>query len=164
VPFMVIATVILLMFQLLSIPKMIITLISAPLGIIGVAWSLVLTDKPMGFVVILGILALMGIIIRNSVILIDQIAKHIREGDALRDAIVNSTIMRFRPIMLTGIAAIMGMLPLVANMFWGPMAVAMSGGIFVGTVLTLLVLPVIYAAWYRVGPVKNDGELSVSSS
>lgn len=150
VPFMVILIVVLLMFQLQNIKRMVITLLTAPLGIIGVSPALLLFDSPMGFVVQLGILALAGIIIRNSVILIDQIDKHIKEGEAIRDAIVDSVILRFRPIMLTAIAAIMGMLPLITNSFWGPMAVAMSGGLFIATILTLLVLPVIYAAWYRV--------------
>lgn len=150
VPFMIIFIVILLMFQLQNVPKMVMTLLTAPLGIIGVTLSLLIFRSPMGFVVQLGILALMGIIMRNSVILIDQIAKHIKEGESVRDAIIDSAILRFRPIMLTAIAAIMGMVPLIANSFWGPMAAAISGGLFVATVLTLLVLPVIYAAWYKV--------------
>lgn len=150
VPFMIILMIILLMFQLQNVPKMVMTLLTAPLGLIGVAIALLAFKSPMGFVVVLGILALMGIIIRNSVILVDQITKHVKEGETIRDAIIDSTILRFRPIMLTAIAAIMGMIPLIRNSFWGPMAVAMSGGLFVATILTLLVLPVIYASWYRV--------------
>lgn len=155
VPFMIVLIIMLLMFQLQNVPKMIMTLLTAPLGIIGVTLALVIFKSPMGFVVVLGILALMGIIIRNSVILVDQITKHINEGESIRNAIIDSTILRFRPIMLTAIAAIMGMIPLITNSFWGPMAAAMSGGILVGTILTLFVLPVIYSIWYKVGKEQN---------
>lgn len=89
---------------------------------------------------------------RNSVILIDQIEQHIKEGDSLWDAIINATVTRFRPIMLTAAAAILGMVPLVSSIFWGPMAVAIAGGLFGATLLTLLVLPTMYAAWYKVKP------------
>ncbi|MBV7272838.1 efflux RND transporter permease subunit [Clostridium sp. PL3] len=149
VPFMITLIIVLLMFQLQNVPKMIMTLLTAPLGIIGVTLALVVFKSQMGFVVVLGILALMGIIIRNTVILVDQIGKHIKKGESIRDAIINSTILRFRPIMLTAVAAIMGMIPLITNSFWGPMAAAMSGGILIATILTLLVLPVIYAIWYK---------------
>lgn len=150
VPLMIVIIIILLMLQLQNIPKMVMTLLTAPLGIIGVTLALILFKSPMGFVVVLGILALMGIIIRNSVILVDQIANHIKEGESIREAIIDSTVLRFRPIILTAIAAILGMLPLIKNTFWGPMAVAMSGGLFIATILTLLVLPAIYATWYKV--------------
>lgn len=150
VPIMIVLMVILLMLQLQNVPKMIMTLLTAPLGIIGVTLALLMLNSPMGFVVVLGILALMGIIIRNSVILVDQIANHIKTGESIREAIIDSTILRFRPIILTAVAAILGMLPLIKNTFWGPMAVAMSGGLFVATILTLFVLPVIYASWYKV--------------
>jgi len=148
VPLMIILIIMFLMFQLQNVPKMIMTLLTGPLGIIGVAWALLISDRPMGFVVVLGILALIGIIIRNSVILVDQIAQHIKNGESTRAAVINSAVMRFRPIMLTAMAAVMGMLPLITNSFWGPMAVAMSGGLLVATILTLLVLPAIFAAWY----------------
>lgn len=152
VPKMIIAIMILLMIQLQNIPKMVLTLLTAPLGIIGVSIGLVLTGKPMGFVVQLGILALAGIIMRNSVILMDQIEQQEAAGEALWDAIVNATLIRFRPILLTAAAAILGMIPLVSSIFWGPMAVAIAGGLFGATVLTLLVLPVMYAAWYKASP------------
>jgi multidrug efflux pump subunit AcrB len=106
----------------------------------------------MGFVVQLGILALSGIIMRNSVILMDQIEQHQAAGEPLWDAIIDSAIIRFRPITLTAAAAILGMLPLVSNVFWGPMAVAIAAGLFGATILTLIVLPVMYAAWYKVQP------------
>ena len=104
----------------------------------------------MGFVVQLGILALSGIIMRNSVILIDQIEKHLADGEAPWDAIINATISRFRPILLTAAAAILAMIPLISSLFWGPMAVAIAAGLSGATILTLIVLPVMYAAWYKV--------------
>jgi len=152
IPFMVIIILILLMFQLQSMPKMLLTLLTAPLGIIGVSATLFLTGTPMGFVAQLGILALSGIIIRNSVILTDQIEQHLAAGETLWDAIVDSTIIRFRPIMMTAAAAILGMIPLVSSIFWGPMAVAIGGGLLGATLLTLLVLPVMYATWYKAQP------------
>ena len=129
---------------------MLLTLLTAPLGIIGVTMGMLLLGKAMGFVAQLGILALSGMIIRNSVILIDQIQKHMDEGESPWDAIVDSAILRFRPIMLTAAAAILGMLPLMTSTFWGPMAVAIASGLLVATVLTLLVLPTMYAVAYHV--------------
>jgi multidrug efflux pump subunit AcrB len=152
VPIMFLVIITLLMLQLHNIPKMLLTLFTAPLGLIGVSVSLLFTGRPMGFVVQLGILALSGIIMRNSVILIDQIEQHLKAGEMLWEAIINSAVTRFRPIMLTAAAAILGMLPLMSNVFWGPMAVAIAGGLFVATVLTLLVLPSMYAAWYKAQP------------
>lgn len=157
VPVMLIIIFTLLMFQLQKMSLMILTVLTAPLGIIGVSISMLLTQRPMGFVSELGILALSGMIIRNSVILIDQIEQHIKDGETVWDAIIDSTILRFRPIMLTAAAAILGMIPLMASTFWGPMAVAIAGGLFGATVLTLLVLPTMYAAWFKVKPdVEND--------
>ena len=151
-PVMLIVILTLLMFQLQSVSKMILTLLTAPLGIIGVSIGLVVTGSSMGFVVQLGILALAGIIMRNSVILIDQIEQQITAGESMWDAIINATIIRFRPIILTAAAAILGMIPLISSVFWGPMAVAIAGGLFGATILTLLVLPTMYAAWYKVKP------------
>lgn len=152
VPAMLVIIMILLMFQLQSISKMILTLLTAPLGIIGVSLGLFLTGRPMGFVAQLGVLALAGIIMRNSVILMDQIDQHRAAGEVLWEAIINSAVTRFRPIMLTAAAAILGMIPLMSSVFWGPMAVAIAAGLFVATLLTLLVLPVMYAAWYKAEP------------
>ena len=139
----------LLMIQLHDARAMLLTLLTAPLGLIGVIFSMIILSKPMGFVAQLGIIALSGMIIRNSVILIDQIQSHLRAGENLHEAIINSAVLRFRPIMLTAAAAILGMLPLMISIFWGPMAVAIAGGLLVATVLTLLVLPVMYAAAYQ---------------
>jgi multidrug efflux pump len=152
VPAMIIAIMILLMTQLQNVAKMVLTLLTAPLGIIGVALGLLFIGSPMGFVVQLGILALAGIIMRNSVILMDQIDQQQAAGENLWDAIINATVIRFRPILLTAAAAILGMIPLVSSIFWGPMAVAIASGLFGATVLTLLVLPTMYAAWYKVNP------------
>lgn len=150
VPAMIIIIMTLLMLQLHSIPKMFLVLLTAPLGIIGVSVSMLLFQKPIGFVAIFGILALCGMIIRNSVILIDQIEKLIAEGQPAWDAIINATISRFRPIMLTAAAAILAMIPLSESAFWGPMATAIGGGLFGATILTLLVFPAMYAAWFKV--------------
>ena len=150
VPAMVFIIMTLLMFQLRSGKDMLLTLLTAPLGIIGVAFGMLLLDQAMGFVAILGVLALSGMIIRNSVILIDQIQKHLADGETPWDAIIDSAVLRFRPIMLTAAAAILGMLPLMTSTFWGPMAVVIASGLLVATVLTLLVLPVMYAAAYGI--------------
>lgn len=148
-PLVVFVIMTLLMFQLNDAKAMALTLLTAPLGIIGVIFALIILSKPLGFVAQLGVIALSGMIIRNSVILIDQIQQHLRAGEKLHDAIIDSAILRFRPIMLTAAAAILGMLPLMISIFWGPMAVVIAGGLLVATVLTLLVLPVMYAAVYH---------------
>jgi len=150
VPMMLGAIMILLMIQLQNVPKMILTLLTAPLGIIGVVIGLLLTASPMGFVVQLGILALSGIIMRNSVILIDQIEQLVVSGESMWNGIIDATVIRCRPILLTAAAAILAMIPLFSSVFWGPMAVAIAAGLFVATILTLLVLPTMYATWYKV--------------
>jgi hypothetical protein len=149
-PAMIFIIMTLLMLQVGTMGKMMLTLLTAPMGLIGVAFAMLITDSALGFVAYLGVLALFGMIIRNSVILIDQIKKHEEAGEQPLDAIIDSAVLRFRPIMLTAAAAILGMLPLMRNIFWGPMAVAIAGGLIVATVLTLLVLPVMYAVAYRV--------------
>ena len=149
-PLVVFIIMTLLMLQLRDAKAMLLTLLTAPLGLIGVIFALIILARPMGFVAELGIIALSGMIIRNSVILIDQIQQHLRAGEAPIDAIIDSAILRFRPIMLTAAAAILGMIPLMVSIFWGPMAVAIAGGLSVATVLTLLVLPVMYATAYFV--------------
>lgn len=149
IPIMVCLIMIILMFQLKKIALMIMALLTAPLGLIGVVFTMLLTNTPMGFMVVLGVISLSGMIIRNSIILIDQIELHRREGQSTYDAIVSSTILRFRPIMLTALAAILGMVPLMRSAFWSPMAIAFSGGLLVATILTLIVLPVMYAVYYK---------------
>lgn len=150
IPAMIFIIMTLLMFQLRNGKDMILTLLTAPLGLIGVVAGMLLLNQAMGFVAILGVMALSGMIIRNSVILIDQIQKHIEAGEAPIDAIVDSAVLRFRPIMLTAAAAILGMLPLMTSSFWGPMAVAIASGLLIATILTLLVLPVMYAVTYKI--------------
>ncbi len=149
-PIMLFAIMTILMFQLKRIALMFMALFTAPLGLIGVVLALNITRTPLGFMAILGIIAISGMIIRNSIILLDQIEIHRAEGQSAREAIINSATLRFRPIMLTAIAAILGMIPLMGSVFWSPLAIAFSGGLLVATILTLIVLPVMYATWYKV--------------
>ena len=149
-PIMLFVIMTILMFQLKRIALMFMALFTAPLGLIGVVLALNITRTPLGFMAILGIIALSGMIIRNSIILLDQIEIHRAEGQSAREAIINSATLRFRPIMLTAIAAILGMIPLMGSVFWSPLAIAFSGGLLVATILTLIVLPVMYATWYKV--------------
>jgi multidrug efflux pump len=142
----------LLMIQLRSFSRTVIVILSAPLGMIGVTLFLLLLGRPFGFVAMLGTIALAGMIMRNSVILVDQIEHDIRDGSAPWNAIIDATVRRFRPIVLTALAAILAMIPLSRSAFFGPMAVAIMGGLLVATALTLLFLPALYAAWFRVVP------------
>ncbi len=140
----------LLMLQLHSFSRSVLVFLTAPLGIAGVAAALLLLNRPFGFVALLGVIALMGMIMRNSVILIDQIERDRVRGAAAGTAIVEAAVRRCRPIMLTAAAAVLAMIPLSRSVFWGPMAVAIMGGLIVATVLTLFSLPAMYAAWFRV--------------
>jgi multidrug efflux pump len=150
VPIMLFITFTLLMLQLNSFSRAMLVFLTGPLGIAGVAGALLLFDRPFGFVALLGVIALMGMIQRNSVILIDQIEQDRAVGIHPWEAIVESAVRRLRPIVLTAAAAVLAMIPLSRSVFWGPMAVAIMGGLIVATVLTLLALPAMYAAWYRV--------------
>ncbi|MEB2515253.1 efflux RND transporter permease subunit [Pseudomonas sp. YuFO20] len=156
VPLMVFLMATFLMIQLHSVQKMFLVASVAPLGLIGVVLALVPTGTPMGFVAILGILALIGIIIRNSVILVTQIDAFVAQGSSPWDAVVEATEHRRRPILLTAAAASLGMIPIAREVFWGPMAYAMIGGIIVATLLTLLFLPALYVAWYRIQEPKKE--------
>ena len=149
-PLMLFVMFTLLMLQLHSFSRAMLVFLTAPLGIAGVAGALLLLDRPFGFVALLGVIALMGMIMRNSVILIDQIEQDRARGIPAWTAIVEAAVRRFRPIVLTGAAAVLAMIPLSRSVFWGPMAVAIMGGLIVATVLTLLSLPAMYAAWFRV--------------
>lgn len=140
----------LLMLQLRSISRSLMVLLTAPLGLIGVVLFLLLLNKPFGFVAMLGTIALSGMIMRNSLILIDQIEQDIQAGLTPWNAVIESTVRRFRPIALTAAAAVLAMIPLSRSIFFGPMAVAIMGGLIVATALTLLFLPALYAAWFRV--------------
>ena len=150
VPIMLFITFTLLMLQLHSFSRAMLVFLTGPLGIAGVAGALLLLNRPFGFVALLGVIALMGMIQRNSVILIDQIEQDRARGVPAWDAIVESAVRRLRPIVLTAAAAVLAMIPLSRSVFWGPMAVAIMGGLVVATVLTLLALPAMYAAWFRV--------------
>ena len=156
VPLMLFLMATFLMIQLHSVQKMFLVASVAPLGLIGVVLALVPTGTPMGFVAILGILALIGIIIRNSVILVTQIDEYERDGYTPWDAVVEATQHRRRPILLTAAAASLGMIPIAREVFWGPMAYAMIGGIVIATLLTLLFLPALYVAWYRIKEPQGD--------
>ena len=150
VPIMLFITFTLLMLQLHSFSRAMLVFLTGPLGIAGVAAALLISGRPFGFVALLGVIALMGMIQRNSVILIDQIEQDRANGVPAWDAIVESAVRRLRPIVLTAAAAVLAMIPLSRSVFWGPMAVAIMGGLIVATVLTLLALPAMYAAWFRV--------------
>ncbi len=150
VPIMLFITFTLLMLQLHSFSRAMLVFLTGPLGIAGVAAALLLMGRPFGFVALLGVIALMGMIQRNSVILIDQIEQERAQGVPTWDAIVDAAVGRLRPIVLTAAAAVLAMIPLSRSVFWGPMAVAIMGGLLVATVLTLLALPAMYAAWFRV--------------
>ncbi|HXE38787.1 MAG TPA: efflux RND transporter permease subunit, partial [Azonexus sp.] len=150
IPIFLLVVVSVLMIQLQSLSRVVMVLLTAPLGIIGIALFLLVFRQPFGFMALLGSIALFGMIMRNSVILVDQIEQDIAAGKPRREAIVESTVRRFRPIVLTAAAAVLAMIPLSRNDFFGPMAVAIMGGLIVATALTLLFLPALYAAWYKV--------------
>ena len=152
-PLLLFSVLTILMIQLQSFSKTILVLLTAPLGLIGVTLFLLLFDKPFGFVAMLGTIALSGMIMRNALILIDQINQNIKRGLSDFDAIVESAVQRFRPILLTAGATVLAMIPLTQSVFFGPMAVAMMGGLTIATLLTLLVFPAMYAIWFRVGKI-----------
>jgi multidrug efflux pump subunit AcrB len=145
----------LLMLQLHSFSRALLVFITGPMGIAGAAGALLLLNRPFGFVALLGVIALFGMIIRNSVILVDQIEQDRRRGVPAWDAIIEAAVRRFRPIVLTAAAAVLAMIPLSESEFWGPMAVAIMGGLLIATVLTLLALPAMYAAAFRVRPAET---------
>ncbi|WOE80735.1 efflux RND transporter permease subunit [Pseudomonas protegens] len=150
VPLFIVVVLTLLMVQLRSFSRTAMVFLTAPLGLIGVTLFLLVFRQPFGFVAMLGTIALSGMIMRNSVILVDQIEQDIKAGLRPWDAIIEATVRRFRPIVLTALAAVLAMIPLSRSVFFGPMAVAIMGGLIIATVLTLLFLPALYAAWFRV--------------
>jgi multidrug efflux pump len=151
-PKMLVVILLLLMIQLQHFGRTVLVLLTAPLGIIGAAFALLLTQTAFGFVALLGVIALAGIIMRNSVILVDQIEQDIKAGYDPWTAIVESAVRRARPIMLTAAAAVLALIPLVRSVFYGPAAIALMGGLIVATLLTLTFLPALYAAWFKVQP------------
>jgi multidrug efflux pump len=149
-PVMGVAMLALLMIQLQSFSRLALVFVTAPLGLIGATGALLLSGRPFGFVALLGLIALAGMIMRNTVILVDQIDRDIAAGHGRYRAVIDATVRRARPVALTALAAILGMIPLAGSLFWGPMAITIMGGLFVATVLTLLVVPALYAMWFRV--------------
>jgi multidrug efflux pump subunit AcrB len=149
-PVMAIAMLSLLMVQLQSFSRLALVFVTAPLGLIGATGALLLSNRPFGFVALLGLIALAGMIMRNTVILVDQIDRDIAAGHGRHRAILDATVRRARPVALTALAAILGMIPLTRSLFWGPMAITIMGGLLVATILTLLVVPALYALWFRV--------------
>ncbi len=156
-PVMVLLIITILMVQLMSFQRMFMVLLTAPLALIGVAAALLSMNVPMGFVAILGVIALIGMVIRNSVILIVQIDQHIADGEHPWEAVKSATVHRMRPILLTAAAAILGMVPIAPTVFWGPMAYAIMGGLLAATLLTLIFLPALYVAWFRIKPPEETG-------
>ena len=150
IPLFILAVITILMIQLQSVARVIMVLLTAPLGIIGIVLFLLIFRQPFGFMALLGTIALFGMIMRNSVILVDQIEQDINSGHTRSEAIIEATVRRLRPIVLTAAAAVLAMIPLSRNDFFGPMAIAIMGGLIVATVLTLFFLPALYAAWHKV--------------
>jgi multidrug efflux pump len=149
-PVMAVAMLALLMIQLQSFSRLALVFVTAPLGVIGATGALLIAGQPFGFVALLGLIALAGMIMRNTVILVDQIDTDIAAGHTRYQAIIDATVRRARPVVLTALAAILGMIPLARSAFWGPMATTIMGGLLVATALTLLVVPALYALWFRV--------------
>jgi multidrug efflux pump subunit AcrB len=150
-PLMVLCMLTVLMLQLQSFSRLALVFFTAPLGIVGAAAALLATGRPFGFVALLGLIALAGMIMRNTVILVQQVDEEARGGLAMREAIIEATVRRSRPVVLTAAAAILAMIPLASSLFWGPMAITIAGGLAGATVLTLLFLPALAALWFRVG-------------
>jgi multidrug efflux pump subunit AcrB len=160
-PVMIVTILLILMLQLQSFSRMVMVFLTAPLGLIGVVIALLVTRAPLGFVAILGVIALGGMIMRNSVILIDQIQAEIAEGLDPWNAVVEAAVHRTRPVVLTATATVLAMIPLTRSVFWGPMAIAIMGGLTVATVLTIFFLPALYAAWFRIRRASEPGPAAV---
>jgi len=148
VPLMLFIMITVLMIELQSFQRLFIVLSVAPLGLIGVVAALLVSQRPLGFVAILGILALLGMITKNAVILIGQIEAERTQGKDVREAAIDASSSRFRPIMLTAVSTVLGMIPIAPTVFWGPMAFAIMGGLLVATILTLVFLPTLYVTWF----------------
>jgi multidrug efflux pump subunit AcrB len=163
-PLMAFLMVTILMVQLMSFQRLFMVILTAPLAIIGVAAALLLSGAPMGFVAILGVISLIGMVIRNSVILIAQIDQHIADGEHPWSAVISATEHRLRPILLTAAAAILGMIPIAPTVFWGPMAYAVMGGLVVATLLTLVFLPALYVTWFGIKPEHSEDRVEVKGA
>ena len=150
VPLMLLLMLFFLMAQLHSFSRLFLVVSVIPMGLIGIVFTLLIVNKPLGFVAILGILALFGMIARNAVLLIEQIEAERAQREDAWTAVIEATLSRFRPIMLTAISTVLGFIPIAPDVFWGPMAFAIMGGLFVATILTLIVLPALYVALFRI--------------
>jgi multidrug efflux pump subunit AcrB len=150
VPLMLFLMITFLMIQLQSFSRLFLVLSVVPMGLIGVVFTLLLFNRPLGFVAILGILALFGMVARNAVILIEQVEIERAQGTPPWDAVIAASVSRFRPIMLTAISTVLGMIPIAWTVFWGPMAFAIMGGLLVATVLTLIFLPALYVTFFGI--------------
>jgi len=159
VPLMLLIMLTVLMFELRSFQRLFLVLTVGPLGLIGVVAALLVSGKPLGFVAILGILALLGMITKNAVILIGQIEAERAQGKDVWEAVIDASSTRFRPIMLTAVSTVLGLIPIAPTVFWGPMAFAIMGGLLVATILTLVFLPTLYVTWFR-GKENHRPELS----
>jgi multidrug efflux pump subunit AcrB len=157
-PLMLILMMIVIIFQVRSISAMVMVLLTAPLALVGVVPTLLLFNQPFGFNSILGLIGLAGIIMRNTLILIGQIHFNADQGLSAYDAVVEATVQRARPVILTALAAVLAFIPLTLSVFWGSMAYTLIGGTIVGTVLTLVFLPALYAAWFKVKPLGRIAE------
>ena len=162
VPLMLFLMITFLMIQLQSFSRLFLVLSVVPMALTGVVAALLIFHRPLGFVAILGILALIGMIARNAVILIEQIETERGEGRPAWDAVIEASVSRFRPIMLTAISTVLGLIPIAATIFWGPMAFAIMGGFLVGTVITLIFLPALYVAWFRIRRTAGCGSNAVA--
>jgi len=156
-PLMVVSILVLLMLQLKDFSRMWMVVLTAPLGLIGVVPALLAFQAPLGFVAILGIIALGGMIMRNSVILIDQVQVEIANGSDPWTAVLDAAVYRTRPVALTALAAALAMVPLTRSVFWGPMAIAIMGGLIVATLITIFFVPALYAAWFKLRPQPAGG-------
>jgi len=163
IPLMLLIMLTVLMFELRSFQRLCLVLSVAPLGLIGVVAALLLSGRPLGFVAILGILALLGMLIKNAVILIGQIESERAQGKDVVQAAIDASSLRFRPIMLTAVSTVLGMIPIAPTVFWGPMAFAIMGGLLVATILTLVFLPTAYATWFGRGKPSSAEEVPASA-
>jgi len=163
-PIMILLTMIVIMLQVRQFSAMAIVLLTAPLGLVGVVPTLLLTGQPFGFNAILGLIALAGILMRNTLILIGQIHENQQQGRTPFDAVVEATVQRSRPVILTALAAVLAFVPLTHSVFWGAMAFTLIGGTLVGTILTLVFLPALYTLWYRIKPGDHSGSPEMAAA
>jgi multidrug efflux pump subunit AcrB len=162
-PIMIAVTLLILILQVRSIAAMVMVFATSPLGLIGVVPTLILFQQPFGINALVGLIALSGILMRNTLILIGQIEHNLEEGLSAFDAVVEATVQRARPVILTALAAILAFIPLTSSVFWGTLAYTLIGGTLIGTVLTLVFLPAMYAIWFKIHPKKAGDNIAIAS-